>query len=170
MLGRRQVGKARGFGPRIRGFKSYRPSQMHQSGPPSPASSAGRDGGRSEKRRGMAQGDLKILTGTSNPALATAICDHLGCTLLPAKVGTFSDGEIRVEIGANVRGCDIYVVPVHLYPGQLQPHGAVPDPRRAPACQRPACHGGGALFRLRPARIARSCPAPRSAPSSSPIF
>ena len=27
MLGRRQVGKARGFGPRIRGFESYRPSQ-----------------------------------------------------------------------------------------------------------------------------------------------
>lgn len=64
----------------------------------------------------MAQGDLKILTGTSNPALAAAICDHLGCTLLPAKVGTFSDGEIRVEIGANVRGCDIFVVQSTSYP------------------------------------------------------
>ena len=58
----------------------------------------------------MAQGDLKILTGTSNPALAEAICDHLGCTLLPSKVSTFSDGEIRVEIGANVRGSDIFVI------------------------------------------------------------
>ena len=64
MLGRRQVGKARGFGPRIRGFKSYRPSQMHQSGPPSPASSAGRDGGRSEKRRGM---DLAVQYNVENP-------------------------------------------------------------------------------------------------------
>ncbi|MEA4857659.1 ribose-phosphate pyrophosphokinase [Solidesulfovibrio sp.] len=64
----------------------------------------------------MAQGDLKILTGTSNPVLAAAICDHLGCTLLPAKVGTFSDGEIRVEIGANVRGSDIFVVQSTSYP------------------------------------------------------
>jgi ribose-phosphate pyrophosphokinase len=64
----------------------------------------------------MAQGDLKILTGTSTPVLAAAICDHLGCTLLPAKVGTFSDGEIRVEIGANVRGSDIFVVQSTSYP------------------------------------------------------
>ena len=64
----------------------------------------------------MAQGDLKILTGTSNPGLAEAICDHLGCTLLPAKVGTFSDGEIRVEVGANVRGSDIFVVQSTSYP------------------------------------------------------
>jgi ribose-phosphate pyrophosphokinase len=64
----------------------------------------------------MAQGDLKILTGTSNPGLAEAICDHLGCTLLPAKVGTFSDGEIRIEVGANVRGSDIFVVQSTSYP------------------------------------------------------
>jgi len=58
----------------------------------------------------MAHGDLKILSGTSNQPLAEAICDHLGCTLLPAKVGKFSDGEIRIEVGANVRGSDIFVV------------------------------------------------------------
>jgi ribose-phosphate pyrophosphokinase len=55
-------------------------------------------------------GDLKILTGNANPELARAICDHLGCTLLPAMVSQFSDGEIRVEIGANVRGSDVYVI------------------------------------------------------------
>ncbi|WMW66059.1 ribose-phosphate pyrophosphokinase [Nitratidesulfovibrio liaohensis] len=55
-------------------------------------------------------GDLKILTGTSNPALAKAICDHLGCQLTPALCETFSDGEIRIEIGDNVRGDDVFVV------------------------------------------------------------
>jgi len=55
-------------------------------------------------------GDLKILTGNANPELARAICDHLGCTLLPSMVSTFSDGEIRVEIGANVRGSDVFVI------------------------------------------------------------
>lgn len=55
-------------------------------------------------------GDLKILTGTSNPALARAICDHLGCQLIPTLCDTFSDGEIRIEIGDNVRGDDVFVV------------------------------------------------------------
>ncbi|MFZ5427417.1 MAG: ribose-phosphate diphosphokinase [Thermodesulfobacteriota bacterium] len=55
-------------------------------------------------------GDLKILTGNANPELARAICDHLGCTLLPSMVSKFSDGEIRVEIGANVRGSDVFVI------------------------------------------------------------
>jgi ribose-phosphate pyrophosphokinase len=54
--------------------------------------------------------DLKILSGSSNPALAESICDHLGCRLTPAVVETFSDGEIRIEIGANVRGDDVFVI------------------------------------------------------------
>lgn len=56
------------------------------------------------------QGPLKILTGTSNPALANAICEHLQCSLTPAMCETFSDGEIRVEVGDNVRGCDVFVI------------------------------------------------------------
>ncbi len=54
--------------------------------------------------------DLKIMAGTSNPALATAICDHLGCRLTPVLCDTFSDGEIRIEIGDNVRGDDVFIV------------------------------------------------------------
>jgi ribose-phosphate pyrophosphokinase len=54
--------------------------------------------------------DLKILAGTSNPALADAVCDYLGCKPTPILCDTFSDGEIRIEIGANVRGGDVFVV------------------------------------------------------------
>ncbi|AGW15074.1 ribose-phosphate diphosphokinase [Megalodesulfovibrio gigas] len=54
--------------------------------------------------------DLQIVTGTANPELAYAICDHLGCRLTPAVTETFSDGEIRVEIKDNVRGNDVFVV------------------------------------------------------------
>ena len=54
--------------------------------------------------------ELKIVTGSANPKLAEAICDHLGCTLTPALTSRFSDGEIRIEIGANVRGDDVFVV------------------------------------------------------------
>ena len=55
-------------------------------------------------------GDLKILTGTANPQLALDICDHLGCCLTPSLCETFSDGEIRIEIGASVRGHDVFVI------------------------------------------------------------
>ena len=54
--------------------------------------------------------DLKIVTGSSNPDLAKAICDHLGCQLTPTLATTFSDGELRIEIGDNVRGDDVFVV------------------------------------------------------------
>lgn len=54
--------------------------------------------------------DLKIVTGSANPDLARAICDHLGCQLTPTLATTFSDGELRIEIGDNVRGDDVFVI------------------------------------------------------------
>src|SRR5512144_333062 len=56
------------------------------------------------------QDKIKVFCGNSNPELAREICDRLGVPLGVAKVKTFSDGEIMVEIGENVRGRDIYVV------------------------------------------------------------
>ena len=55
-------------------------------------------------------GDMKLITGTANPPLAKAIARHLQCQLTPAIAQPFSDGEIRVEIGANVRGNDVFVI------------------------------------------------------------
>jgi len=53
---------------------------------------------------------IKLFCGNSNPALAEKICAHLAMPLGKAKVKNFSDGEIMVEIGENVRGRDTYVV------------------------------------------------------------
>ena len=53
---------------------------------------------------------LKIFSGNSNLPLARDICGHLAVPLGSAKVRTFSDGEIMVEIGENVRGRDVYVI------------------------------------------------------------
>ncbi len=61
--------------------------------------------------------NLRIVTGSANPQLALAICDHLGCQLTPSLTSTFSDGEIRVEIGANIRGDDVFVVQPTCAPG-----------------------------------------------------
>jgi len=51
-----------------------------------------------------------ILSGNSNRPLAEQICKRLGKTLGRAEVRRFSDGEIFVEIGENVRGRDVYVI------------------------------------------------------------
>lgn len=53
---------------------------------------------------------IRVFTGNSNPALAQKICEGLGVPLGNARVKTFSDGEVLVEIGENVRGRDVYVV------------------------------------------------------------
>ncbi len=55
-------------------------------------------------------GMIKIFAGNSNQPLANDICQHLNVSIGNAKVRTFSDGEILVEIGENVRGRDVYVI------------------------------------------------------------
>ncbi len=51
-----------------------------------------------------------ILSGNSNRQLAQKICEKLGKPLGHAEARRFSDGEIFVEIGENVRGRDVYVI------------------------------------------------------------
>lgn len=63
--------------------------------------------GRSHQ--GAVHGDLKLFTGTANPALAQEICDYLGIPLGVATVSAFSDGEIRIKLEENVRGADVFV-------------------------------------------------------------
>jgi ribose-phosphate pyrophosphokinase len=55
-------------------------------------------------------GDMTLLTGNSNRALAARISEALGVPLGDARVSRFSDGEIRVEIHENVRGRDVFIV------------------------------------------------------------
>ena len=53
---------------------------------------------------------LKIFTGSSNPALAGAICDYLDIPLGGATIEKFPDGEKGIRVEDNVRGRDCYVV------------------------------------------------------------
>ncbi|MBU5889706.1 ribose-phosphate pyrophosphokinase-like domain-containing protein, partial [Vibrio cholerae O1] len=52
----------------------------------------------------------KIFTGNSHPELAREIAKALNIPLGKAEVGTFSDGEISVNIKETVRGCDVFIV------------------------------------------------------------
>jgi len=51
-----------------------------------------------------------IFSGNAHPALANSICQHLGMPLGRINVGTFSDGEVSVEIMENVRGHEVVLV------------------------------------------------------------
>ena len=53
---------------------------------------------------------IRVFTGNSNPALAQKICECLHVPLGAARVRTFSDGEIMIEINENVRGRDVYII------------------------------------------------------------
>jgi ribose-phosphate pyrophosphokinase len=53
---------------------------------------------------------LMLFTGNANPPLAEAVANRLQIPLGKATVGRFSDGEVMVEIGENVRGRDIFIV------------------------------------------------------------
>ena len=55
-------------------------------------------------------GQIVVFTGNANPKLAQAVVEHLHLNMGDASVGSFSDGEVQVEINENVRGKDVFVV------------------------------------------------------------
>ena len=51
-----------------------------------------------------------VFAGNSNPKLASDVAKNLNLSVGKAAVGTFSDGEISVEIQENVRGQDVFII------------------------------------------------------------
>ncbi|MDQ1330550.1 MAG: ribose-phosphate pyrophosphokinae [Thermodesulfobacteriota bacterium] len=60
--------------------------------------------------------DYVIFSGNSNTDLSNKICDYLKVPLGGAKVKTFSDGEIQIEINENVRAKDVFVIQSTCFP------------------------------------------------------
>lgn len=60
---------------------------------------------------------LKVFSGSSNQRFTAAVCDLLHTELGRCELLRFSDGEISVEIGDNVRGRDVFVVQSTSTPG-----------------------------------------------------
>ncbi len=54
--------------------------------------------------------DIRLIGGNSNPELAKEISQYLERPLSKAQVRRFSDGEIFIELGENMRGKDVYVI------------------------------------------------------------
>ncbi len=58
----------------------------------------------------MRMRDWVILSGNANRPLAEKICAKLDKPLGRCDIRRFSDGEIFVEVGENVRGRDVYII------------------------------------------------------------
>ncbi len=62
--------------------------------------------------------ELKVFSGSSHPAFARAVCEHLGIEQGASNTIHFSNENMLVQIEENVRGCDVFVIqtsasPVH---------------------------------------------------------
>jgi ribose-phosphate pyrophosphokinase len=58
----------------------------------------------------MAQTDFKIFSGSSNLTLAEKIAGNLNKPLGSVELKRFSDGEIWVKYGENIRGSDVFII------------------------------------------------------------
>jgi ribose-phosphate pyrophosphokinase len=54
--------------------------------------------------------NMLVFTGNANRELAEQVVRHLGLPLGKAVIGSFSDGEVMVEIMENVRGKDVFIL------------------------------------------------------------
>ncbi|WP_297791024.1 ribose-phosphate pyrophosphokinase [uncultured Anaerococcus sp.] len=56
------------------------------------------------------RGELKLLSGNSNKALAESVAKYLGVSLGKADIEKFQDGEISIKINESIRGKDVYIM------------------------------------------------------------
>ncbi len=60
--------------------------------------------------------DFWIFAGNSNPDLSGRICEYLNMPMGGAKLSSFSDGEIQIEIHDNVRMKDVFIIQSTCHP------------------------------------------------------
>jgi ribose-phosphate pyrophosphokinase len=62
--------------------------------------------------------DLVVMTGNAHRALGDLIAANLNIDLLQVDAGRFSDGEIQIKIGENIRGTDVFIVQPTMPPAE----------------------------------------------------
>jgi len=55
-------------------------------------------------------GNLKIFSGSSNPALSAKVAEHLALEVADATIHKFANNETNVKIGDSVRGEDVFII------------------------------------------------------------
>ncbi len=64
----------------------------------------------------MVSDDILVFGGSASPKLTAAICDQLGVAPGRSEVIQFSEGNLFVRIGQNVRGRHVYLVQSTVFP------------------------------------------------------
>ncbi len=97
----------------------------------------------------MAANTFKIFSGSSNLPLASKIAQKLNMSLGHVELKRFSDGEIWVKYGENIRGSDVFIVQSTNPPAEnlIELLIMVDAAKRASANQNYSSHS---LFRLLP--------------------
>jgi ribose-phosphate pyrophosphokinase len=54
--------------------------------------------------------EIAVFSGSAHPALAAEVCDHLGVPLRPARVERFANDCLQVQLQANCRERDVYLI------------------------------------------------------------
>ncbi|MEO3927119.1 ribose-phosphate pyrophosphokinase [Micromonosporaceae bacterium B7E4] len=54
--------------------------------------------------------DIAVFTGSAHPELATEICHHLGVPLLPTRISRFANDCLEVQLQANCRERDVFLI------------------------------------------------------------
>jgi ribose-phosphate pyrophosphokinase len=54
--------------------------------------------------------EMKVFSGSASRELAERMCNSIGMSLGKATVGCFSDGEVKIQLDENVRGCDVFIL------------------------------------------------------------
>jgi ribose-phosphate pyrophosphokinase len=59
---------------------------------------------------------LRLYAGSSHPALAEEIAEHLDTPLGESNIRTFANGEHHCRFGESVRGADVFIIQTHCAP------------------------------------------------------
>jgi len=59
---------------------------------------------------------MMLFSGTTHPALAAEIAEHLGIAVSGCNISRFASGEIYVRSEESVRGADVFVIQTHADP------------------------------------------------------
>jgi ribose-phosphate pyrophosphokinase len=62
--------------------------------------------------------DIAVFSGTAHPELAGEICSHLGVRLLPSRVQRFANDCLEVQLQANCRERDVFLIQPLVQPVQ----------------------------------------------------
>src|SRR3954454_10206685 len=54
--------------------------------------------------------DITVFTGSAHPELAAEICSHLGTTLEPCQIRRFPNDCLEVQLQANCRERDVFLI------------------------------------------------------------